>query len=262
MTSNRIRSVGLAALVVGAAVFGAAALAGSAAAASNGSISADPAEPGAESTHTATLTVGTQATGSWNGFALDYSETDANVSDVGVEDVSAIGIDRGDDAAGTTIDVNVSDDLSSVAASNNGGTLTLGLGGSYSLNQSDEVVVLVDGVVNPTSEGEYNVSLDVNPQSSGGQGTATLAIGADAGTTEPTEDTTAEETTDSDNATTTTAPEETTTVAENTTESSGDAGDGSDGSDETTESGGTPGFGVGAALAALLAAGALLARRA
>lgn len=151
---------------------------GAAAAASAGSIQANPPTPNATSTHSVTTTVGTAATGSWGGFAVGYPSGDA--SNVSLTDVKKIGIDRGADSAGTAIDVNVSDDLNSVSASNNGKTLTFDLGGSYSIKAGDELVVVYGNVTNPASSGQYNVSLDINHQSSGGESTATLTIGNEA----------------------------------------------------------------------------------
>jgi PGF-CTERM protein len=224
------------AALVALTVVGAGAI-GAVAAASNGSLSASPAAAGETSTHTATVTVGDAATGSWNGLAVDYAAAGADVSEVGSEDIATVGIDRGDDSSGDTIDVNVADDLSDVTASNNGETLTLKFGGSYELNAGDEVVVVYEGVENPDA-GEYTVPLDVNPQSSGGEAEATLAVGS------------------GDDSTTTAADggDDTTTAA-----------DGDDGADNEADDGGSsggsvPGFGAGAALAAVLGA-ALLALR-
>lgn len=226
------------AVLVALTVVGAGAI-GAATAASNGSLSASPASPGEMSTHTATVTVGDSATGSLNGFALDYTTADAtfDASDVGVEDVTTVGIDRGDDSSGTATDVDVSDDLSGVTVSNNGGTLTVQFGGSYSLNAGDEVVVVVESVENADAAGEYTVNLDVNPQSSGGETTADLTLGSMDG-------------------------DETTTTGSDGDNEEGDSDDdAASGSDDGGSSGSSvPGFGVSAALAAVLGA-AMLALR-
>ncbi|WP_416838925.1 hypothetical protein [Haloferax sp. DFSO52] len=154
-----------------------AALSSSVMAASNASLSASPSTPGETATHTATVTVDGDAVGSsWNSLVLDYTGTGGDVSDVGTDDVSVIGIDRGDDASGATVDVDAADDVSSVSASNDGETLTLGLGGNYSLESGDELVVVVDGVVNP-GEGTSTVTLVVNQQSAGESASADLTIG-------------------------------------------------------------------------------------
>lgn len=199
--------------------------AGAAVAAQDGSLDASPATPGETSTHTATVTVGDDATGSLNGFAVDYSNASgADVSDVGTGDVAKIGIDRDDDQSGDTVDTTVGDDLDAVQTSNDGRTVTFDLGGSYQLQSGDEVVVVFEDVRNPDA-GEYDVGLDVNPQSSGGETSATLSVGSmDGG--------------DGDDSTT--------------------AMDGDDGG---SSDGGSPGFGVGVALVAVTAAALLALRR-
>lgn len=195
------------------------------------SVDAEPAEPNANATHTVIATVDNETAGdSWNGLAVDYSGTGTNVDEVGQGDVVKIGIDRGGDAGNDTIDVNVSDDLSSVDASNDGQTLTVGLGGNYDLQYGDEVVVVYEDVQNP-SEGIYQVPLDVNHQSSGGTGTAPFVLLTDDETTE----------TATPNTETSTPTDVPTTTAESTPSTS-------------------PGFGTVAAVVALAAA-ALLARR-
>ncbi|WP_227134874.1 hypothetical protein [Halorubellus salinus] len=207
-------------------------VAGTAAAASDASIDAGSAEPGVTTTHAVTVTVGADSAGSWNSLAVNYSGTGADLGNVGQGDVAKIGIDRGDDATGTTVDVNVSDDLSSVSAANNGETLRVGLGGSYELNEGDEVVVVYEDAVNPAESGEFDVGMDVNYQSSGGEAATTLPVGS----------------TDDDAST---------TEMDDSTEM--DDGDAEDGESTTDASGGSPGFGV-AAVAAAVAGLALVAR--
>jgi len=199
MSGQNLRAGALAAVVVTAAVF-----AGVTTAASSGSIAASPNSPGETAEHTATVTVdGDAAGGSWNGFKVSYVASDA--SNVGQSDVVTIGIDEGDDSQGDAIDVNASDDLDSVGASNNGETLSFDLGGSYDLQQSDELVVVYENVQNPDA-GDYDVNLDVNPQSSGGETSATLSITSDTTTT----------------TTTTTTQTSTTTTTTSTTEDDSD----------------------------------------
>lgn len=201
---------------------------GVAAGASSGSLSAAPSEPGATATHTATATAGNGTAGSWNGFSVEYP-SGSDVSDVGQDDIVKIGIDRGDDASGDTIDVNVSDDLSDVKVSDNGQTLTVKLGGSYELKAGDEVVVVYENAVNPSEAGSYEVPLDINPQSSGGETTATFEVGSSSG-----EDTTQDDST--------TESSDSTTESDATT-AGNDSG-----------SGGSPGFGLAVALAAVVGA--------
>lgn len=210
------------AVLLAVAVVGAGAV-GVAVAASDGSIEANPSTASATATHSITAAVGNTSTGSWNGLQVDYSDSDADVSDVGVEDVVKIGVDRGDDEIGTKIDVNASSDLSDVKISNDGETLTVKLGGSVQLSPGDEVVLVVEDVHNPSEAGEYTIPMDVNPQSSGGDVRTVLTISEQ--TTEPTEEPT-------------------------TTQDGGDGGTGVF----------SPGFGVAVALAAVLGAAVVALR--
>ena len=217
--------------VVALVAFGA--FAGSAVAASDASLSASPATPGEASTHTATLTVGSESTGSLNGFGVDYNGTGTDISNVGVEDVVTVGIDRDDDSSGDTIDEDVSGDMESAQGSNNGETLTVQFGGSYELSEGDEIVVVFENVQNPEA-GDHSVTLDINPQSSGGEAEASLSIGdASSGSTA----------TDTDSS--------------GDTEMDSTDGDGS--GDESTVSG--PGFGVALTVLALLGAAFVAVRR-
>ncbi|MFB6270067.1 MAG: hypothetical protein ABEH83_08995, partial [Halobacterium sp.] len=137
-----------AAPVVAAVLVAASAVVGFGAAATSASLDASPDDPGATATHTATVTVTGNAVGSsWTGFQVEYQATD--VSNVGQNDIVKIGIDRDDDDAGTTIDHDVSNDLSSVSASNNGETLTIGLDGSSGIQDGDELVVVFEDAQNP-----------------------------------------------------------------------------------------------------------------
>lgn len=235
---NETRTRLLAALVAVTVV--ASAGVGFAAAASNGSLTASPAEAGATATHTATATAGNDTAGSWNGFTVDYTDTGADVSDVDQNDLVTVGIDRGDDSSGDAIDVDASDDVDDVQISNNGETLTVNLGGSYDIDAGDEVVVVYENAVNPTESGAYDVPLDINPQSSGGETSATFEVASDSG--DDTSETTTDATTDGD----------ATTEDESTTDGGTTADD--------DESGGSPGFGVAIALVAVLGA-TLLALR-
>jgi PGF-CTERM protein len=212
---------------------------GGAVAASDGSVEAEPSTPGETAQHVVTVTVGDDSAGSLTGFEIDYSGSGIDLNNVSQSDTVKIGIDRDDDADGRETDENANDDLDSVSASNNGETLTIDTGGSYSIESGDEIVVVIDGITNP-SAGEYDVTLDVNPQSSGGETTATLTV---------------EESSDGDGSTATDSDDDS---------MDGDDSDDSDDSDgdsggETTTS--TPGFGVTVALVALLGTALLAARR-
>ena len=242
--------------VVALVVLGA--FAGSAVAASDASLSASPASPGEASTHTATLTVGDDSAGSLNGFRLDYSDAGMNVSNVGVEDVVTVGIDRDDDSSGDTVDVDVSDDLDAVQHSNNGGTLTLKFGGSYSLNTSDEVVVVVENVQNPDA-GDYAVTLDINPQSSGGEADATLSISEDTATSTATATDTEAVTDSPTESTESTEPTQTTTTEAD--DSGGNEMDATQTTSASDTSADGPGFGVALTVLALLGAAFVAVRQ-
>ena len=198
------------------------------AAASSASITASPTTAGETATHTATITVGSSATGSLNGLQVDYSGTGADVSNVGVENVLTVGIDRDDDADGDTIDEDVSNDLESAQGSNNGEMLTLQFGGSSDLSEGDEIVVVFEEVQNPDA-GEHTVSLDINPQSSGGAAETTLSIGSSS------DDSTATDSSSSDG-------DGDTVEGDAEAEASGDSGVSA------------PGFGAGLTVLALLGA--------
>ncbi|GAA0300418.1 PGF-CTERM sorting domain-containing protein [Halarchaeum salinum] len=291
MTSRISRSI-IAALLALTVVVGASGLA---AAANTATISAEPSTPGDVSTHTVTETVGsTLNTSSWNGFAVDYTDTGADASNVSAADVQTIGIDRDGNASGAAVDVNVSDDLSDVSVSNNGGTVTFNLGGSYSLYADDEVVLVYDNVTNPDATGSYNVTADINPQSSGSEATTSLTIENattenETTTTTSTTTTNATTSTTTTNATTsttttnattsttttnattsttttnettsTTTTNATTSTTEETSTSTSTAEESSTSSTEETSSGSSPGFGVGLALVALAGAALVAARK-
>ncbi|WP_049980602.1 PGF-CTERM sorting domain-containing protein [Halolamina rubra] len=228
-----VRTLALVALVAVGAFTGAAA------AASNGSVQASPTSPGQTSTHTATLTAGDDAAGSLNGFEVDYSDSGVDVSNVGTGDVVAVGIDVDDDSDGKTVDKNVSDDLSSVDSSNNGETVTFTFGGSYDVDAGDEIVVVFENAQNADA-GEYDVGLDINPQSSGGEGTATLSLG------------------DNDRSSTETATEW--PAGDDTQTASTDEGT-TDGTDDDESGASAPGFGAALTVLALVGAAFVAARR-
>ncbi|WP_435096384.1 surface glycoprotein [Halarchaeum sp. P4] len=101
---------------------------------------------------------------SLNKLEVDYAvgSAPADVSNVDQNDVERVGILRNGSF------INVSDDLSSVSASNDGETLLFGFGGSYSLQQGDELLVAFDDVQNPAVNATTatNVAVGVNVQSS------------------------------------------------------------------------------------------------
>ncbi|MFC5366674.1 PGF-CTERM sorting domain-containing protein [Salinirubrum litoreum] len=211
---------------------------GGAVAASDGSVEAEPSTPGETAQHVVSVTVGDDSAGSLTGLEVDYSGSGIDLNNVSQSDIVKIGIDRDDDADGRETDENANDDLDSVSASNDGETLTIDTGGSYSIESGDEIVVVIDGLTNP-SAGEYDVTIDINPQSSGGETTATLTIGASDG--------------DDDDGTATDSDDD----SMDGDDSAG--GDDENGDGETTTS--TPGFGVTVALVALIGTALFVARR-
>lgn len=229
------------ALLVAAVVLTAFATPGAAASAS---IDADPNTADATSTHSVVSVVGADAdSSSLNGLNVDYQSTDQNgdVANVDKSDIVKVGIDRGGNDSGTTIDVDVSDDLSGVGASNNGETLEIDFGGSYNLQEGDEVVAVYEDAENPAA-GDYTIDFVVNPQSAGSDSSATLSIESDS-TATPTPTATATPTptptaTATANSTPTATPTSTatptdestatptTTTTSTVTEESGSTGDG------------------------------------
>jgi PGF-CTERM protein len=236
MTAKRQTGVVLVAMGVLAAAF-----TGGALAASDASVSVDPAEPGETATHTVMVTVGDASAGSWNGLEVDYADSGSDVSDVGRDDITTIGIDDDGDDANETIDREVGMHVESVSASDDGTLLTVSLDGSDGIEAGDELVVVYENARNPDA-GEWEVGLDIDPQSSGGETTATLALGGsmedDGGSMG-----------DGDS------------MSDGTeTDAMSDGDSMEDDEDDSGTGGSAPGFGAVAALLAVIAAG-LFARR-
>jgi PGF-CTERM protein len=262
-------------------------------AASDSSISADPDEANAPSTHTVTANVGPSINGSsLTGLNVDYSATSQNgdVADVGESDIEEMYIER---ASGGTTDV--SDDISGVGASNNGETLTIRLSGNYNVVEGDHVVVAYSGVTNPDT-GEYEIVFTLNPQSGGTQSSDTLSISENGSADTPadgddptptfesddddtptddegTDDDTPTPTDEMDDGDDTPTPTDGETNGSDTATPTDGEGDGDAGGDEANDSeaddgaaggggssGDGAGFGVAVAVAALLGA-VLFARR-
>ena len=153
------------------------AFAGTALAATDGSIAADPGDPGTTATHTVTVTVGDASAGAWTGLSIDYGDSGASAADVARSYIERIGVDEDDDGAGDTIDREVGMSVESVATSANGTTLTVALDGSTTIDAGDELVLVYGNATNPMA-GEWTVGLEVNPMDDGGETTATLATGS------------------------------------------------------------------------------------
>ena len=165
----------LAVALLAAAVVGAMTLPGVSAA---GELSVDPTPSGPnedESTHALTVTVesGDAVAGAaFEDVLVDYSvaQPTADVSNVGVDDIERIGIDRGGDDRGTRVDV-TADGVGSVSGSKDGAAVRIDLGGNYTIEAGDEVVVVLQNVQNPQNAGTAEVELTVNTQ--GGTTSAT-----------------------------------------------------------------------------------------
>lgn len=213
-------------------------LAGIAAADSDATIEAEPDSANATANHTATVVVGEESAGNLSAVELNYSDTNTSL-DLVTENI-VVGIDRGNDSDGTEVDEDVTANLTTVGFGADPGQVTLQFDGTVDVQSGDQVVITLVDVQNPQEEGEYTVTLDVNPDRDGEPAEATLSIG-------PAEDTGNET--------------ETGTETETDEETPGGDGDGGDGDDDGGTDGGAPGFGVTAALAAVAAAALLALRR-
>jgi PGF-CTERM protein len=164
-------------LLAGAVV--AALAVGGASAAGELSVDATPSGPDeAESTHALTATVqsGDAVAGAtWNDVLVDYSPSQptADVSNVGAGTIERIGIDRGDDAPGTQVDVRVTE-IGEVAGQKDGDALRVSVGGNYTLHAGDEVVVVLSPVQNPQNPGNSTVELTINTQTGATSTTGTV----------------------------------------------------------------------------------------
>lgn len=183
-----------------------------AAAATDGSIDADPATSGETATHTVSTTVEMAATGDWTGFTVDYGSSGVDVSHVDRMSLTTVGIDRGDDATGSTVDVDVSEAVTDVSASEDGRSLTLSLDGRYSLSADDEVVVVYGNVHHPEMGGNWDVTLDLTPMQEGGETTATLSVGDSMNDGSMDENSTTSESMNDDSMTTETMEDESMTT--------------------------------------------------
>jgi surface glycoprotein (TIGR04207 family) len=174
-TNEKLRSLFLAALMVFSVFGGTVAFSGGVAATANSSITATPSAANAAATHVVTGEVESDDdSSSLSNIEVDYSvgSNPTDVSDVGQADIKRVGIDSDNDG---TIETSVKDDLSSVSASNNGETLEVGFGGSYSLSQGEDVILSYDDVTNP-AQGSYSVDVAINTGSTDSPTTSTLTI--------------------------------------------------------------------------------------
>jgi len=129
-------------------------------------ISASPDNAGETATVTLTEDVPSSAdTETFASFKINAENTD--FSNVAASDVT-VGIDTNGDGA---VDTTQSSDISSVSTADSGTTLTVSMNtGSTSiatLADSDDLIIEVANAQNPSSEGDYSVSTDVNTYDAG-----------------------------------------------------------------------------------------------
>lgn len=131
-------------------------------------VDATPSGPNeGESTHAITFSVGDSAVAgvAWEDILLDYSvdAPSADVSNVGADSIERVGIDRDDDDPGSQVDVRA-ETISEVSGQADGNALRITLGGTLTLQQGDEIVVVITPVQNPQNAGTADVELTVNTQ--------------------------------------------------------------------------------------------------
>jgi hypothetical protein len=122
--------------------------------------------PGVTTSHVVSLNVTGNAVGnSLNQVTVDYLSGDTNVSETAAGDdldnLRAMGLDTDGDGR---IETNVMDDVetSDFEAQDDGSTLVIELTGNYNLAAGDELIVVYDAVVNPSTPGTYDVDIDLN----------------------------------------------------------------------------------------------------
>lgn len=131
-------------------------------------IDATPSDPSeAESSHAVTVPLGTDAASlgsQWNDLVVNYDgeKPKADVSNVGAGTIERIGIDRGNDDPGTRIDRNAT--VETVSSKKDGNAVRLALAGNLTLQENDELVVVLRPVQNPQNAGTARVEVTVNSQ--------------------------------------------------------------------------------------------------
>ncbi|WP_158058079.1 PGF-CTERM sorting domain-containing protein [Halorussus halophilus] len=138
---------------------------------SSAHMNASPSSPNATSTHEVGIPITSDAT--FTSVKLTY-EGDANVSAVDAGNVVRLGVDRGNNGGGYGVDVDATDTVTNVSAK--GQTLVINTTGDLNLSDGDELIVAYEDVKNPSKEKDYALDVDVNPDQSGGTGTATLTL--------------------------------------------------------------------------------------
>jgi len=133
-------------------------------------VTVDPTPSGpneAESTHALTFAVGDSAVADtvWEDVLLDYSvdAPSADVSNVGARSIERVGIDRGNDDPGSQVDIRAAE-ITEVSGQADGNALRISLAGDRTIQQGDQLVVVIRPVQNPQNAGTANVDVTVNTQ--------------------------------------------------------------------------------------------------
>jgi PGF-CTERM protein len=179
MNTTDVGAVLLAVVVVLGATAGASA--GTARTGELGSVAtvdATPSDPNeAESTHAVVVPLGADAESPGTAFSdvvVDYAvgQPEADVSNVGAGTIERIGIDRGGDDRGTRVDVRAN--VTTVSGKRDGGAVRIATNGELTLQQGDEVVVVLRPVQNPQNAGSAEVEVTVNSQGVNDTATGTV----------------------------------------------------------------------------------------
>ncbi|PSQ09183.1 hypothetical protein BRC93_13510 [Halobacteriales archaeon QS_5_70_15] len=96
----------------------------------------------------------------------------AMFSNTELADLKWVGVDEGSDG---TIDQYITDDVDSWQIQNDGTALKIGFSGSaYTASPNDSVVVIFDGVENPSDAGEYDLRAETSGDGNWHYGTITI----------------------------------------------------------------------------------------
>ncbi|PSQ15340.1 hypothetical protein BRD00_14535 [Halobacteriales archaeon QS_8_69_26] len=122
----------------------------------------DPSE--AESTHAVRMTVADSAVAGSDlkNVFVDYSlgAEPADVSNVGAGTIERVGIDRGNDDPGTQIDVSAT--VTEVTGQKDGTAVKIETNQNLTIQQGDQIVVVLSPVQNPQNAGTFEVGVTVN----------------------------------------------------------------------------------------------------
>lgn len=161
----------------------------------NGYVQAEDNSPGATTTYTFGATVTNTTTTS--SVVVNFQYADIEVEDVARSDIERFGIDvNGDFPPGNiNTDLNTTPGVAvtEVAAQNFGRSLFINLSGSVTLNPNDELVLVLSGMTNPDSAGDYPILIDAAPEQPFGSATGHLNIEEEQTTTTTTTSTTTTE---------------------------------------------------------------------